>query len=260
MTDTTMSTTTLDTSDPDDTRSTPVVEAVLDALLHDRIALRQEPVVSVWEPGDVLYRECLSTALDAAGRALAAAQFVPALEASGLMGIHDRYVMRRVLGQLEADPTLCLGVNLNGGDAVPGVMWEALFERLAAQPALAARLVVEFTEREALPRGPGRRFAQRLMELGCRVAVDDFGAGHSGQILAALGTVDIVKIDGAVLGAPGRSGTRLARLEALVARAQGCASAVVVEGVERAADVALVKASGALWMQGYLFGDGQANR
>jgi EAL domain-containing protein (putative c-di-GMP-specific phosphodiesterase class I) len=231
----------------------PVVEDVLDAVLNDRIHLRMEPVISVWEPGEILYRECLSTAVDPKGRHISAQQFVPVMQAYGLMGIYDRYVIRRVLRQLEGDEDLCLGVNLCGADAVPGVMWEALFQQLAGQPAAAARLVVEITEHEALMQGAGRRFGQRLMELGCRVAVDDFGAGHSEQILGELGTVDIVKIDSSFLAAARKTARKQTQLQQLVARASECASAVVVEGVESLDDVALVKASGALWMQGHLF-------
>ena len=62
---------------------------------------------------------------------------------------------------------------------------------------MAKPLIVEVTETSALiDIEESARFLQTIRELGCRVAVDDFGAGYTSfRHLKAL-TLDIVKIDG----------------------------------------------------------------
>src|SRR3546814_5236147 len=68
---------------------------------------------------------------------------------------------------------------------------------LKGKPDIARRLIVEITETAALHDiEESARFVSALRDVGCRVAVDDFGAGFTSfRHLPAL-TVDIVKIDG----------------------------------------------------------------
>ncbi len=65
-------------------------------------------------------------------------------------------------------------------------------------PASAERLIVEITETAAIQDiDDTRGFVARVKDLGCRIAIDDFGAGYTSfRNLRKLG-VDIVKIDGA---------------------------------------------------------------
>ena len=63
---------------------------------------------------------------------------------------------------------------------------------------MAERLIVEITESAAIHDiDETRGFVARVKDLGCRIAIDDFGAGYTSfRNLRKLG-VDIVKIDGA---------------------------------------------------------------
>ena len=69
---------------------------------------------------------------------------------------------------------------------------------LRAHPGVAERLTVEITETAAIQDiDETRGFVARVKDLGCRIAIDDFGAGYTSfRNLRKLG-VDIVKIDGA---------------------------------------------------------------
>ena len=69
---------------------------------------------------------------------------------------------------------------------------------LRANTGAAARLIIEITETAAIQDvDDARGFVTRVKDLGCRIAIDDFGAGHTSfRNLRKLG-VDIVKIDGA---------------------------------------------------------------
>ena len=69
---------------------------------------------------------------------------------------------------------------------------------LRNHPGVAERLIVEITEMAAIHDiDDARGFVTRVKDLGCRIAIDDFGAGYTSfRNLRKLG-VDIVKIDGA---------------------------------------------------------------
>ena len=76
--------------------------------------------------------------------------------------------------------------------------WSALGALLRAHAGVAERLTVEITETAAIHDiDDTRGFVARVKDLGCRIAIDDFGAGYTSfRNLRKLG-VDIVKIDGA---------------------------------------------------------------
>ena len=69
---------------------------------------------------------------------------------------------------------------------------------LRANSGVAERLIIEITETAAIQDlHDARGFVTRVKDFGCRIAIDDFGAGHTSfRNLRKLG-VDIVKIDGA---------------------------------------------------------------
>ena len=70
--------------------------------------------------------------------------------------------------------------------------------QLRSHPGVAGRLTVEITETAAIQDlDDTRGFVARVKDLGCRIAIDDFGAGYTSfRNLRKLG-VDVVKIDGA---------------------------------------------------------------
>src|SRR6266480_3228366 len=77
----------------------------------------------------------------------------------------------------------------------------AVADLAAAPPSeLARRLVIEITETAALcDIEESARFVDTLRGLGCRVALDDFGAGHTSLRHLQILPVDIVKIDGSLV-------------------------------------------------------------
>ncbi len=63
---------------------------------------------------------------------------------------------------------------------------------------MAERLIVEITETVAIQDvDDARGLVSRVKDLGCRIAIDDFGAGHTSFRNLRKPGVDVVKIDGA---------------------------------------------------------------
>ena len=86
-----------------------------------------------------------------------------------------------------------------------------------------------------------------------RVALDDFGAGHSGLGLLAHFQPDVVKLDMALLRGLDTDARRRAIVGGVVGICRSLAAEVVAEGVETAAELAALRALGVTLFQGYLF-------
>jgi len=102
--------------------------------------------------------------------------------------------------------------------------WSGLDAQLRARPGVAERLIIEITETAAIQDiDETRGFVSRVKDLGCCIAIDDFGAGYTSfRNLRKLG-VDMVKIDGAFVQNMLRSADDRAFVQTLIdlARASG---------------------------------------
>jgi diguanylate cyclase (GGDEF)-like protein len=95
------------------------------------------------------------------------------------------------------------------------------------------------------------RLLGALRSLGLRVALDDFGIGHSSLSMLKHLPVDIIKIDKAfVRGLPdGQSDAAIAR--AILALAQSISTEVRAEGIEKAQQAEWLRAAGTHTAQGF---------
>ncbi len=96
--------------------------------------------------------------------------------------------------------------------------------------------------------------------LGCRVALDDFGAGYTSfRNLRAL-TVDVVKIDGSFVRDVALSKDNQLFIKSLVGLARGFGLRTVAECVESGEDARTLQDHGVDYMQGYFYGRPDLNR
>ena len=145
-------------------------------------------------------------------------------------------------------------MNISGITACDRPWLRSLTSLLRHRRDIACRLVVEITETAALGDiAESARFVDALRHAGCRVALDDFGAGHTSLRHLQMLPVDIVKIDGSLVrNLASRPQTRIfLRLLGLI---KGLGSTTVAECVENAEDAALLRAEGIGYLQGHHFG------
>ena len=90
--------------------------------------------------------------------------------------------------------------------------------------------------------------------MGIGVAIDDFGTGYSSLTYLDRLPVDVVEIDRAFLAPVLSADDRAPVVEAALALARSLDLAVVAEGVETPAHVAMLLRLGCLRAQGYFFG------
>lgn len=228
-----------------------IAEQVKQALKENRFKLAFQPIVSA-ETGQTIFYEGLARMIDPEGNAIAAGGFVPVIEQMGLMRLIDRKVLEMGLDVLERNPSMNLSINLSGMTAVDPVWLRMLEERLQDRKDIAERLILEITETVALDDvDEASRFVSSLTQFGCRVALDDFGAGFTSfRHLRAL-NVAIVKIDGSFVRGIVDNPENLLFVRTLISLAKGIDIQCVAEWVENAEEADLLKTEGVDLLQGW---------
>ena len=235
-------------------RSLAIAAAVEAALRQDRLLLAFQPVISA-ATGAVDYFDCVLRMRNDDGRLVPGGEFVETVEALGLIAAVDRYVLAKAVAELDANPEVRLGFNVSGLTAGDRPWLRSLIAALQKAPDLARRLVVEITETAALrDLDESARFVDALRHAGCRVALDDFGAGHTSLRHLQILSVDLVKIDGSFVRNLAANPQSLVFLRHLIGLTRGFGFATVAECVETAEEAALLRAEGIGYLQGYHFG------
>jgi diguanylate cyclase (GGDEF)-like protein len=228
-------------------------ERVQRALKEHRLLFAFQPVVD-GRSGRVDYYECLLRMRDG-GTIIAAGEFVPAIEQLGFIRTIDRFVLERAIAELDACDDISLGLNISGLTAADQPWLRALVALLTPRPDIAHRLVVEITETAVLrDLEEAARFVKTVRDLGCRVALDDFGAGFTSLRHLQTLALDIVKIDGSFVRDLIDQPDNQTVLHHLLGLASGLGLTTVAEWVETAAEAALLNQQGVDLLQGYFVG------
>jgi EAL domain-containing protein (putative c-di-GMP-specific phosphodiesterase class I) len=164
-------------------------------------------------------------------------------------------MLELVLAELAADPNLKASVNVSAAATLEGDWAVNLGALVRGSQNVAERLIVEITEPAAIDDFEQvRGFVSRLKDLGCRVAMDDFGAGHTSfRNLRNLG-LDIVKIDGAFVQNVTSSNEDRAYVHMLIDLSRRLGVHTVAEWVQDEAAARLLTEWGCDYLQGALFG------
>ncbi len=229
-------------------------EEVQSALKTSRLLLAYQPVVNA-RTRKVHHYECLIRLRLETGAVVAAGEFVPLVERSGLMRLIDRRALDLALADLSRYPDVSLAINISAVTATDASWLRTLSAGVKNHPDIASRLCVELTETIALENiEETARFVTSLRELGVRVALDDFGAGFTSfRNLRAL-AVDTVKIDGSFIKDLAGNVDNQIFVKTLMGLADSFGLSTVAEGVETAEDAAHLTERGVSYLQGYYFG------
>jgi len=118
----------------------------------------------------------------------------------------------------------------------------------------AGMLVCEITEQAAGDEALLRRVVAEMRRAGLRIAIDDFGAGHSTEERLRLLDPDIVKIDGGWFAEVCRHAAAEKLFRPLLALLHDHGVKVLVEGIEQPDQLRVALEGGADLLQGYLLG------
>jgi EAL domain-containing protein (putative c-di-GMP-specific phosphodiesterase class I) len=228
-----------------------------DALEADRFELLYQPLMHI-KTRTVSHYETLLR-LPVENGVLGPESFLPAAFRFGLMADIDRWVLKRAVRSLAelspSMPQLKLSTNLSGFAFEDEGLAAYLRGLLTEHGVAGDRLILEITEQLAV------RFAAStdkqitmLRDLGCQLAIDDFGSGYSSFSYLKRLPVDFLKIDGSFIKglARDRVDQAMVRMVGEVARAAGIET--VAEYVHSAATLELLAKYGIDYAQGYFIG------
>ncbi len=123
----------------------------------------------------------------------------------------------------------------------------------------AGRIVIEILESEIDDRDYLLELIQHFRRLGCLIAIDDFGAGHSNFDRIWNLQPDIVKIDRSLVKKAGQSMKVERILTGIVSLIHEAGSLVIIEGVESEKEALVAISSNADMIQGFYFAKPQAD-
>lgn len=174
-----------------------------DALARDLFELHQQHIVALADNhAPIAYREFLIRLQDADHGLISPGAFIPAAERYNLMPQLDRWVVRNALAHLALerssgnDTRMCF-INLSGATVGDDDFFEDVRAELTARGVRPGMICFEITETAAIANLVNALdFIEQAKALGCRIALDDFGAGLSSFSYLKTIPTDFLKIDG----------------------------------------------------------------
>ena len=232
-----------------------VTDELVSALNERRISLAYQPIVSS-ATGEVAMYEALIRLKQHDGSVVAAGNFVPIAEKLGLIGLLDFRAMELALDALREHPGINLSLNVSGRTASDPMWLDTLVAKLREDQSLAARLTVEITETMALHEIEGSaEFVKTLRDLGCQLAIDDFGAGYTSFRNLKHLEVDLVKIDGSFVKDLLSNKDNQFFVRTLVELAHNFKLPIVAEWVGSEEEVEMLREFGVEFLQGFYLGE-----
>lgn len=228
-----------------------------DALDEDRLVLFQQPVVRLRDRKPV-HHEVLLRIRDEEGGHILPGNFIELAESLGMIQEIDMRVVEKLLAYLrtsgQADRKLRYFVNLSRVSISDEHWVRRIMGLLRGGGVNPSQFVFEITETAAMSEiDVTLTFIKRLKEMGCRFALDDFGAGFSSFYYLKRFDVDYLKIDGGFIrDLATDEGSRIF-VRALNDVANGLDKQVIAEWVETPEALNLLLGMGTQFGQGFLF-------
>ncbi len=235
-------------------------DEIVAALNERRILLVFEPVVAAISRKPAFY-ECLMRIRRADGTLLAAADIIPVAERLGLVRLIDHRVVELAVAELVSAPDLKVSLNVSPASTFDPDWWETFAALMRRHAGVAERIAIEITEMAAFQNvDDAIGFVTRIKDLGCCIAIDDFGVGNTSfRNLRRLG-VDILKIDGSFVQNLSRSADDQLFVRTMVELAGGLGLSTVAEWVQDEKAARMLTEWGCDYLQGALVGAASIER
>jgi diguanylate cyclase (GGDEF)-like protein len=185
-------------------------------------------------------------------------QFIPALEASGLIIPVGRWVIdeacRQGMAWLEKGQPIRMSVNASARQLDADTLLDDVCGALESTEFPPGLLIVEITE-TCLMRDAKGALVQlnALKSLGVRIAIDDFGTGYSSLAYLQQFPVDSLKIDRSFISGMGKSSEGDTLIHTLIQLGKALNLETLAEGIEDDGQLAQLRGEQCDVGQGYLF-------
>ncbi|GHB93646.1 bifunctional diguanylate cyclase/phosphodiesterase [Thermomonas carbonis] len=229
-----------------------------DALREQRLLLDYQELHPI-QPGvqEQMHVEVLVRLRAEDGREVMPGAFLPAAERYGLMPAIDRWVVETAISNIDrlhpsGDGLGTCAINLSSSSLEDDSLFQLVADLVKSEGVDPGRLLFEITETVAMRDfTASSALISKLRALGCRVALDDFGAGMSSFGYLKNLELDVVKIDGSFVQelATDRMSQSIVRAVTEIGHQQGLK--VVAEWVSSTEMLDLLRQVGVDYAQGF---------
>ena len=235
-----------------------ILENIDKAIQEKWITVYYQPIVrAVTEK--VCEEECLARWIDPAEGFLSPGEFIPYLEAAGLIWKLDLFVLEEALDKIHRMETdgfhvVPHSINLSRSDFETCDIVEEIRERVDAAGVSRDRITIEVTESVI-----GNAFdfmkeqIERFRSLGFQVWLDDFGSGYSSIDVLQSIQFDLVKFDMSFMRKLDQGENAKIILTELMKMTTALGMDTVCEGVETEEQVRFLQEIGCSKLQGFYF-------
>jgi EAL domain-containing protein (putative c-di-GMP-specific phosphodiesterase class I) len=224
------------------------------ALPAGEFELYYQPVVNL-ASGDISGFEALIRWNHPEQGLVSPAAFIPLAEETSFIVPMGEWVIRQACATAAQWPgDLSVAVNISAAQfRYPGLM-QVIVGALATSGLQPTRLEIEITETVLLQnRETTLAVLHQLRELGVRIAMDDFGTGHSSLTYLQCFPFDKIKIDRSFVKDITENAGSLNIVRAVAALAKGMGMTATAEGIETREQLDRITCEGCTEMQGFLF-------
>lgn len=183
--------------------------------------------------------------------------FISLAEDNGLIVELTRHIFALVaadLPQLGLRPQDHLGINISGQHLAMPEFARDVEELLHKLGPDRPRLVLELTERAALPNNEqAQRNIALARDMGVLWALDDFGTGQSALGYLEQLSADFIKVDRSFVSGIGTDSVNAVVLDTIIALGQRLHLQLTAEGIETEEQATYLRNHGVQWGQGYLY-------
>lgn len=234
------------------------VPLIREALLNHSFFLMFQPVVNL-RNGDVSHYEVLIRMKGQEQKVISPAEFIPVAERMGLIHSIDLWVVENAIDFLAALPSkiahISLSINLSGMAFQDALLLPTIKKKLQMSWVKAERITFEITETAAIDNfEQTRNMITQIRALGCRFALDDFGAGFCSFNYLKKFPVDYVKIDGQFIQNLCNDDTDQVLVKSMSEIARRLGKKTIAEFIESPKVIKILIDMGIDYGQGYIFG------
>jgi diguanylate cyclase (GGDEF)-like protein/PAS domain S-box-containing protein len=226
------------------------------ALEEDRFVLHCQPIWDLSADQVDQYELLIRMVDDETGGLIAPNAFLYAAERFGLITSIDCWVISQAASLVAATERrgerVSLAVNLSGRSMVDPALSAHIDHELDASGIDPSSLTFEITETAAIGSfKAAQALSARLHQRGCRLALDDFGAGFASFYYLKNLPFDYIKIDGDFIRGLGNHPTDQLIVNAIVTIARGMGIKTIAEFVADQQTSDLLANAGVDYTQGY---------
>lgn len=224
------------------------------ALRENLLILNFQPITKL-DTKEIVHYEVLVRLAEEDGKIIYPGHFIHIAERFGLMAQVDRWVIENSLNILAQNSSIGLFVNISGVSLGDDQLLMDIEELILKSKIDPQRIGFEITETAAVKDLlRAQKWIERLKNIGCKFALDDFGIGFSSFSYLRMLPVDFLKLDGSFVKNIVEDATSATLIGSMNSIAHTLGKKTIAEFVENEDTVKILQEIGVDFGQGFFLG------